>query len=49
METSGPSNMETVLLYLTATAFDRGVKCVCVTFHEECVGGTGFKRERDGQ
>lgn len=35
--------METVLLHLTATVFDRGVKCVYVGFYvRECVGGSAF-------
>lgn len=54
MKTSGPCNMETVLLHLTATVFDRGVKCVCVGFYVRvcgrcCVGvwggGSGKKKE----
>lgn len=42
MKTSGPCNMETVLLHLTATVFDRGIKCVVSEFMRECVGSAVF-------
>lgn len=57
MKTSGPCNMETVLLHLTATLFDKGVKCACVLCRILrasvwaalclCVGESDGKREKE--
>ena len=37
-KTSGPCNMDTVLLHLSATVFDGGVKCACVGLYVRARG-----------